>query len=154
MKSQPIVSVILQCRIYIAHMQCQWEINQNCIVIIKFYGIKYIIEYKMKLFHFNWWKYIHIFHQKEREWIRPRMALGEGIGRCQTSTVFLPFSHLYLSKYLQTHKIYSSHFLGMKGELVKGNRKVLVINCPEGTRQVSEDEDNHLLNITKKPAWT
>ena len=42
----------------------------------------------------------------------------------------------------------------MKGELVKGNRKVLVIICPEGTRQVSDDEDNYLLNITKKPAWT
>ena len=67
----------------------------------------------------------------------------KGIGRCQTSTVFLSFCQMYLSKYhkaifLRAHQIYFSHFFGMKGELVKGNRQVLVINCPEGTRQVSE----------------
>ena len=49
--------------------------------------------------------------------------------------------------------------LGMKGGLANGNRQVLVINCPEGTRQVSEDFT--LLNIyknwaeiTKWPKWS
>ena len=81
--------------------------------------------------------------EKEVEWKRSMVASGEEAGRCYTSDL--------IERHHQPSDIFLL-LLGMKGGLAKGNRQVLVINCPEGTRQVSEDEDNHdftLINNTK-----
>ena len=66
------------------------------------------------------------------------VASGEEAGRCYTSDL--------IERHHQPSDIFLL-LLGMKGGLAKGNRQVLVINCPEGTRQVSEDFT--LLNIYK-----